>query len=425
MASSVGGAVTGEGGDRIVCDDPHNVQEAESDAVRRSTIEWWDIVMSTRLNDPKTSAKVVVMQRCHEQDLSGHLLAQGGWDHLSLPAEYEGTPCVTTVGWSDPRSEQDELLWPERFGRDEIDDLKRSLGSYGAAGQLQQRPSPAGGGVFKRHWWRYWRPEHLELPPVVVRMPDGELRSIPAVPLPTEFDTIVQSWDLAFKDLATSDYVVGQVWGAVRADRFLLDQRRDHMDMPKTLQAIRALSERWPEAWTKLIEDKANGPAVVAALRHEIAGLIAVNPDGGKVARAQAVSPQCESGNVYLPHPTIAPWVDGLIDESAGFPNAAHDDQVDSLSQALNRLTRSSGVMGLVEYLKGIADGSIQEPTLSEKEVPVLAGQPSACPSCSGKLLQKIPGGQTRCGACGHQFYAHGTGPPTIAGPVSRRDLQF
>ncbi len=112
LSTSVGGAVTGEGGDRIVCDDPHNVDEVESDAVRKATIDWWDVVMSTRVNDPKTAAKVVVMQRCHQQDLSGHLLEQGGWEHLCLPAEYEGTECVTSIGWSDPR----ERTWANCYG---------------------------------------------------------------------------------------------------------------------------------------------------------------------------------------------------------------------------------------------------------------------------------------------------------------------
>ena len=114
--------------------------------------------MSTRVNDPKTSAKVVVMQRCHQQDLSGHLMEQGGWEHLVLPAEYEGPTRTTSIGFADPRQEHGELLWPERFGPKEIEELKVSLGSYAAAGQLQQRPSPSGGGLFKRHWFRYWQP---------------------------------------------------------------------------------------------------------------------------------------------------------------------------------------------------------------------------------------------------------------------------
>lgn len=165
IATSVGGAATGEGGDRVVCDYPHNVQEAESDAVRKNTLDWWDMVMSTRLNDPRTSSKVVVMQRIHERDLSGHLLAQGGYEHLCLPAEYDGRRTVTAIGWEDPRREQGELLWPERFGQAELDALKRSLGSYGAAGQLQQRPAPAGGGMLKTHWFKFFQPEGMNLPP--------------------------------------------------------------------------------------------------------------------------------------------------------------------------------------------------------------------------------------------------------------------
>src|SRR5687767_1970034 len=127
LSTSVGGAATGEGGDRIVCDDPHNVQEAESDSIRKSTTGWFDVVMSTRVNDPKTAAKVVVMQRCHQQDLSGHLLEQGGWEHLCLPAEYEESRPATSIGFTDPRKEQGELLWPDRFGVEELKSLKRSL----------------------------------------------------------------------------------------------------------------------------------------------------------------------------------------------------------------------------------------------------------------------------------------------------------
>jgi len=290
------------------------VQEAESDAIRKATLDWFDVVMSTRVNDPKTSAKVVVMQRCHEQDLSGHLIEQGGWERLCLPAECEGSPCVTSIGWSDPRTEHGELLWPERFGPPEIESLKRSMGSYAAAGQLQQRPSPAEGGILKRHWWKFYR---------------EALRN---------FSEVIQSWDCAFKDTGTSDFVVGQVWGRINADKYLLDQVRGRMDCPATIQAVKRLSEKLPQAHAKLVEDKANGPAVIATLKHEVAGLIAVNPEGGKEVRANAVSPQIEAGNVYLPDPSVAPWVTGFIEECAAFPNGAYDDQVDAMSQALVRL---------------------------------------------------------------------------------------
>jgi len=337
LATSVGGAVTGEGGDRIVCDDPHNVQEAESDAIRKATTDWWDVVMSTRVNNPKTTAKVVVMQRCHEQDLSGHLLEQGSWDYLCLRAEYESPRRTTSIGWADPRKQPGELLWPQRFGRKEVDDLKRSLGSYAAAGQLQQRPSPAEGGILKRHWWRFWQPRGANLPPVVVRFPDGSLHQIAAVELPASMNEQIQSWDCAFKDLETSDFVVGQVWARLGADRILLDQVRARMDCPATVKAVGELSSNWPYTFAKLIEDKANGPAVVQMLQHQIAGIMAVNPEGGKVARAAAVSPWIEAGNVYLPHPHMAPWVTGFIEECAAFPNGANDDQVDAATQALLR----------------------------------------------------------------------------------------
>jgi len=337
LSTSVGGAATGEGGDRIVCDDPHNVQEAESDSIRKSTVDWWDVVMSTRVNDPKTSAKVVVMQRCHQQDLGGHLLEQGGFEHLCLPAEYEGPTRMTSIGFAEPRQEHGELLWPERFGPKEIADLKVSLGSYAAAGQLQQRPSPAGGGLIKRHWFRYYQPRGANLPPVVVQLPDGTPVSIEAVEAPYHVDEQIQSWDCAFKDLQTSDYVVGQVWARLGPRYLLGDQIRARMDCPTTVKAVRELSQKWPATYAKLIEDKANGSAVIQMLTNEIAGLIPVNPEGGKVARAAAVSPLIEAGNVYLPHPLYAPWVTDFIEECAAFPNGAHDDQVDAMTPALLR----------------------------------------------------------------------------------------
>ncbi|MEN6533124.1 MAG: phage terminase large subunit, partial [Bryobacteraceae bacterium] len=314
IALGVGGAATGEGGDRVVVDDPHNIREAESETIRQGVLDWWDQVMSTRLNDPRNGAMVIVMQRVHENDLAGHVLRQGGYEELKLPAEYEGSRHKTSIGWQDPRQERGELLWPERFAREEISRLKRDLGSYAAASQLQQRPSPAEGGILKRHWWKFYREA------------------------PRKFGELIQSWDCSFKDSSTSDFVVGQVWGRTGADKYLLDQVRGRMDYPATIQAVKRLSEKWPQAHAKLVEDKANGPAVVAMLKHEIAGLIAVNPAGGKEVRAHAVSPQIEAGNVYLPDPSIAMWINGFIEECAAFPNGAFDDQVDAMSQALVHL---------------------------------------------------------------------------------------
>jgi len=336
LSTSVGGSVTGEGGDRIVCDDPHKVDEVASDTLRKAAIDWWDIAMSTRVNDPKTSAMVVVMQRCHQQDLSGHLLEKGNWEHLCLPAEYEGPGRVTVIGFSDPRTEPGELLWPERFGPKEIAELKINLGSYAAAGQLQQRPSPAAGGIIKRPWFKFWQPPGANLPPIIVRFPDGTERSIVAAEI-GKVEEQAQSWDCSFKDLVTSDYVVGQVWGRLGAAFLLLDQVRERMDCPATVRAVRELSRKWPSCSAKLIEDKANGSAVIQMLSREIPGILPVNPSGGKIARASGVSPLIEAGNVFLPHPHMFPWVDGFIEECAAFPNGAHDDQVDAMTQLLLR----------------------------------------------------------------------------------------
>lgn len=347
IATSVGGSATGEGGDVVVVDDPHKTQEAESETIREGVLQWWDETMSTRLNDPKTGAKVIVMQRVHEQDLTGHVLekmGQGGesYELLCLPAEYEPKVYATSIGFSDPRTEYGELLWPDRFDRHSIENLKITLGSRAAAGQLQQRPAPAEGDIFKKAWWRFWLPPGVTAPPVRVKLPDGSLFECPQRSLP-DLAEMIESWDMTFSDTKQSAFVCGQVWGRSGADKFLLDQVRDRLDFPKTIEAFKQLTIRWPRVGIKLVENKANGPAVIQSLRGKISGIVAVNPQGDKVARAHAVTPQAEAGNVYLPHPAIALWVNELIEEAAAFPNSAYKDQVDTLTQALSRLAANEG----------------------------------------------------------------------------------
>ena len=330
---------TGERGDYVVVDDPHSVDQAQSDAERTAAVDWWNGVMSTRLNDPSEGHKIVVQQRLHEADLTGDLLRRGGYEHLCLPAEFEpDLRCQTLIGWRDLRTTAGELLWPQKIDAGVLEDLKTTLGSYRYAGQFQQRPVPVGGGMLKKHWWGYWQPRGANLPPVPVKMPDGSIEQRKAVDLPSRFDTQLQTWDMAFKDTTNADFVVGQIQAAHGADRYVLDLVRDRLDLPGTLLAVRRLSARWPEAHLKLVEDKANGPAVIQSLRHEIAGFVEVNPEGGKVSRAAAASPQLESGNWYLPHPILAPWVEEFISECTAFPNGAYDDQVDAWSQGAKRL---------------------------------------------------------------------------------------
>ena len=286
--------------------------------------------MSTRLNDKKRGAYVIIMQRLHEEDLTGHILStETGWDHLCLPQEYEAKhphPIVSSLGFKDPRKTEGELLWPEREGPKEITELKHRLGSMGTAGQLQQRPSPPEGGMVKRTWWKFY-----DTPP-------------------TKWDKLIMSWDCAFKDSEKNDndFVVGQVWGLIGADTYLVDQVRARMDFPATVEAVKSLCAKHPAVSAKLIEEKANGAAVIQTLTRKIPGIIPINPDGGKQSRVAAVSAYIEAGNVYLPNPLGRTWVNEFIEECAKFPAGAHDDQIDALSQALNWLHNRRVIRGKV-----------------------------------------------------------------------------
>ena len=332
VATSVGGFATGEGGDIIIIiDDPHKLEQADSQLQRESVLDWFDGTISTRLNNPRDGAVIIVGQRVHEHDLFGHLIEQGGWTHLCLPAEFD--PEHPFLCPDDPRTSPGELLTRERFGPDVIAELKQRLGSYRAASQLQQLPAPAGGGIFQRRWWRWYDP-------------DG--------PLPA-FDEILQSWDLTFTGTPSSDYVVGQAWGIAGANAYLLDQARAQLDFPQTIEAITAFTQeintRYPRqsGHAILIERAANAEAVFSTLRNRIPSLIPITPVGDKIGRAHAVSPRVEAGNVHLPGFSNADgtgydrartpaWVQALVEEATLFPASRHDDQVDALTQALLRI---------------------------------------------------------------------------------------
>ena len=275
------------------------------------------------------------MQRLHADDTAGRAIAEGGWAVIVLQMEFEpGNPLNHPA---DPRTEAGELLFEGKFPRNEVDKLKVKLDRHYSA-QYQQNPLPPDGGPLKRWYWCFWYPKGATVPPPIrVRKPDGSSHECKQMELPANVTGHKQSWDLAFKDTKDSAFVVGQVWAELLADSFLLDQVRDKMDFNRTLDAIRALSKTWPQAIGKLIEDKANGPAVMATLGREIHGLDPVNPEGGKESRANAVSPVCRSGNVWFPHPSLVPWVKALIDELEAFPSGNYADQVDTLTQYLNR----------------------------------------------------------------------------------------
>lgn len=343
-AAGVGGPITGKGFHLGIIDDPiKNAEDAASPTIQEKQRDWYSSTFYTR-GEPG-SAIVVIQTRWNEGDLSGWLLSQEAdeepeyWSIVNLPAIAEDVPqtfpetCTVEPDFRQPG----EALCPERYNLDKLNKLARRVGSYFWNALFQQRPSAVEGAILKRHWWRFWVPKGVTLPPVFTRLADGTLHEHTQIELPDEFEETLQSWDMAFKETKTSDFVAGQVWGKLDANKFLLDQVLERMDMVKTIAAVQSMSTKWPEAYTKLIEDKANGPAVISMLRDKVTGLIAVEPEGSKESRVHASAPEIESGNVHLPHPMVAPWVNALINSAAAFPNAAHDDDIDAMTQALRR----------------------------------------------------------------------------------------
>lgn len=311
ITAGIGGPITGEGADLLIIDDViKNRKEANSETYRNMVWDEWQNTLITRLQP--NGAVILIMTRWHEDDLAGRLLnSEYGeveeWEIIRLPAIAEAGDILGR--------KEGEPLWPSYgFDKEWANELKIAVGSQTWASLYQQRPSPQEGTIVKREWWQFYNE------------------------LPEEFDEVIQSWDLTFKETTTGSYVVGQVWGRKGADKYLIDQIRARLDFTKTIRAIKTLTSKYREARLKLIEDKANGPAIISTLRKEISGIVPISPKGSKEARAHAVSPDIEAGNVYLPSPKRAPWIQDYIEEWAAFPNGATDDQVDATTQALDRL---------------------------------------------------------------------------------------
>jgi predicted phage terminase large subunit-like protein len=259
------------------------------------------------------------------------------YKRITLASEYDPAMPHTP---GDPRTQRGELLFPGKFPLEVIEAAKVQLGPYAFAAQHQQQPYPASGGILRTGAFRFWYPAGT-VPPTPVTLTDDKGQTIPApqIPLPDRFDMEALSWDMAFKDTHGSDFVCGQQWARVGARLFLLSQVHARLSFTDTLREFRAMCQVAPRALAKYVEDKANGSAVIDTLKSEIMGIVPVNPKGGKEARAHAASPAIEAGNVYLPHPSIAPWVrDVFLPEVAAFPRGKHDDQVDAMTQAINEL---------------------------------------------------------------------------------------
>ena len=310
VSTGIGSAITGEGSDLLLIDDPiRNRKDANSKTYRDSLWSEWKSTLSTRLQ-PGGSV-IVILTRWHEDDLAGRILKEDArdWEVIKMPAIAQENDILGR--------EPGEPLWAENgFDKEWAEKTKLSAGAMDWASLYQQDPKPLQGALFKRSYWKFYE----------------------KMPAASSFERIIFSWDCTFKDLDTSDYVVGQVWGKRGADFYLLDQTRAKMGITATMRAIEALKSKWHTGIGVYVEDKANGTAVIEMLKNKISGINAVNPSGGKVDRAQAVAPVFEAGNVYLPDPKLAPWINDYMNEMAAFPVGEHDDQVDATTQAINIL---------------------------------------------------------------------------------------
>ena len=342
-ATSVGGAATGFHFDFLLTDDANKALDIYTVRLGQA-VQWYEEQWASRLRDPNKSAQVIIGQRLHDRDLPGVKMLDPSWTVLRLPMEYEKKfHCVTSIGWQDWRTTEGELLCPERFGPEFVADKKKNARVWAA--QYQQRPTVGDGTIFKESWFRFY---YLDEPI------DG------AVPYPGDeaMEKWVGSWDMTFDGGAKSDYVVGQVWAKKGPMVYLRDQVREQMRFTVQRRAALRLGRKWPEVRRWLVENKANGAAIIDTLRRPLTredgvddeeqtglpGVIPVNPKEPKIVRAEAVASYFEAGNVVLPHPSIAPWVADYIEELTAFPTGGNDDQVDSTTQALRDIYRASAV---------------------------------------------------------------------------------
>jgi predicted phage terminase large subunit-like protein len=422
IATSVGGSLLGIGGDIVILDDPHDTAGIESDADREAVLRFWAEISSTRLNHPKESAIVVIKQRLHESDLSGKILsdsAEGEWCHYMVPMEFEAARCCQTgwqtdegfVTWTDPRALDDDgeplltfpdrlprddeaaatlegrensLMWPERFGPQEVARVKASLGPYMASGRLQQSPQPKGGEIFKADWWQVWDP------------PDGKFPKL---------DFIVASVDGAWSEREINDPSAMSVWATfyhpeLRAKRVIvLDAWRKHLplhgtqtqrnfdEIPqagdtqrdvdyKNARYRQRVSPQWGLVeWIRhtgmrfgadvlLIEKAANGMAVASELQrlygHDEISVHTIPPKGDKVSRALACQPLFAQHLIFAPKKS---WADDLlIKEMSEFPLGKHDHLTDTTSQALNYMRRTGRIMTDEETRAAVADSVRHQP---------------------------------------------------------------
>jgi len=331
LATSTGGVLTGRGADIILIDDPLKPEEALSDAQRKAANEWYDHTLYSRLNDKRHGAIVIIMQRLHEDDLVGHVLAQEGWEILSFPAiaEADEVHRIETI-WGEQcfRRRQGQALHPDREPLETLDRIRRTIGEYNFAGQYQQSPAPLGGGLVKAEWFKRYRENER----------------------PERFDRIVQSWDTANKATELSDFSVCTTWGVKGKDLFLLAVFRRRLEYPALKRAVREQLSLFG-ANEVLIEDKASGTQLIQELIADgCHGVTRYQPTTDKVMRLNSQTGVIENGFVHIPE--TAPWLAEYLHEMTVFPKGKHDDQVDSTAQFLDWYKKPFPGQGHYEYMR-------------------------------------------------------------------------
>ena len=307
-STGVGGGITGQGADILIIDDPiKDRAEANSPTIREKLWDWYTSTAYTRLSPG--GGVIVMATRWHTDDLIGRLIQkmqEGSGDDFNVITY----PAIAEH--DEPHRKAGEALHPERYDLEQLNAIRQTIGPQDWSALYQQRPVPEGGAVFKIDAFKRWNSTNL----------------------PPTFDQILGSWDMTFKDSKSSDYVVGQVWGRKGVDLYLLDLFRGQWDFTKTLEMFALMTAKYPRTHRWLIEDKANGSAIISVLKKQIHGITPITPTESKLERAYAVTPLIEAGNVYIPE--SATWLANFEDELLNFPAGAHDDQVDSMTQALN-----------------------------------------------------------------------------------------
>lgn len=417
------------------CDDLMNPREAESELERLAALGFFDKTLRSRLSDQKTGVIIIVEQRLHEDDLTGHVLEQEKEATKALEALVTTQPDLRledleTEHWTlvrlPMRAEEDErwvfpisgrvverrkgeLLWPERFPESVVQNLQITLGSRAYSAQYQQRPSPAGGIIFNPNWWRYYRLG------MTLDLQTGQARYAGELP---GLEIVVLSVDCAFKEAVDNDFVSLEVWGFVGPRCYVIDKQTDHLSYVATKAAIRAMRKKHPLIRVILIEDKANGSAVISELQKEDLGadVVPIEPEGGKVARAWACSSTIEVGSCYLPED--ADWVGAFVELWAKFPAVKHDDDVDSGTQALNWRKAQWMRLGVLEYYQReqvrlapeIAAGRLPDPRARRAAAPQGPAAPEdpvpgQCPRCGSAAIRRQGTGQ-HCNQCSHEWGA-------------------